>query len=226
MKNKFTALIAVRKGSQRVKNKNIKPFCNSSLLEIKIKQAIKCPLIDEVVVSSNCDYMLSIAKKYNVITHKRKEYYCSNTVPMNIVYEHLAKNLKCDHIVYLHVTSPLLKDESLLKAIQEYKNNICSYDSLASVEHFKKYIWYNNKAVNYDPGNHPRSQDLPDYCSLNFAINIISKKKMIEKRNIIGDKFYPYYLDEIESIDVDNKIDFKIAEFLYKEENYERRNKA
>ena len=34
---KLTAIIPVREGSQRVKNKNIKPFAGSTLLDIKIE---------------------------------------------------------------------------------------------------------------------------------------------------------------------------------------------
>ena len=55
-----------------------------------------------------------------------------------------------------------------------------------------KYIWYENKAINYDPTNHPRSQDLPKYLALNFAINILPRKIMIESKSILGNKFYPF----------------------------------
>ena len=214
---KYTALIAVRKGSQRIKSKNIKPFCNSSLLEIKIQQAVRCSLIDEVVVSSDCEKMLSMAKDYGVKTQKRDDYFCSNDIPMNLVYEYLARNIDCEHVVYLHVTSPLLLDESLQKSIELYKKKTLEgYDSLASVENLKKYLWHKGNAVNYNPDQHPRSQDLPEYVALNFAINIVSRDIMISRKNILGNNFYPYVLSEIESIDVDNEFDFEIAEHFYK----------
>ena len=38
---------------------------------------------------------------------------------------------------------------------------------------------------------------------------------MIQKKNIIGDKFMPYWLDELESFDIDNEQEFKMAEYLY-----------
>lgn len=214
---KYTGLIAVRKGSQRIRNKNIRSFCDSSLLEIKIKQAKRCSLIDKVVVSSDCEKMLTVAKNLGAATHRREEYFCSNSVPMNLVYEHLAKSVVCDHVVYLHVTSPLLSDESLKKSIETYKKKINEgYDSLASVEEVKKYLWCEGKPVNYDPNNHPRSQDLPSYAALNFAINIISRDRMIQRKNILGKKFYPFLLSSIESIDVDNQFEFDIAEYLYR----------
>ena len=76
-------------------------------------------------------------------------------------------------------------------------------------------MWLGDKAINYDPLNHPRSQDLPDVYALNFAANILSREMMIKNRNIIGDKFYPYMIDDVESVDVDTEFDFVIAEFLY-----------
>ena len=60
---KITAVIPVRKGSVRVRDKNIKPFANTTLLELKIKQLKNINLIDKIIVSSDCNKMLEIASK-------------------------------------------------------------------------------------------------------------------------------------------------------------------
>ena len=204
---KYLALIAVRKGSQRVQNKNIRNFCGTSLLEIKVKQAMSCKFINEVVVSSDCEKMLKLSTQLGAKVHKREEFYCSSTVPMNSVYEHLARNIDCEHVVYLHATSPFLTDKSLEGSIIKYEEKIkIGYDSLASVEKIKKYLWYNNKPVNYDPSMHPRSQDLPNFLALNFAINIIKRKDMIKYKNILSD---------IEGFDIDEEFDFLLAKKIY-----------
>ena len=213
---KTTALIAVREGSKRIHKKNIRNFAGSSLLEIKIKQALAAKGIDEILVSSDSDEMLDLANSFNVKTIKRPAKFCSNSIEMKEVYKHLAENLDCDHVVYLHVTSPLLKIETLNESIKIYKNLGPEFSSLASVEHIMKYIWFEGKAINYDPKNHPRSQDLDKYYILNFAINIIPKIEMIKTKSILGDNFYPYFISEIESIDVDTKVQFEMAEFMYK----------
>ena len=220
MNGNYTGLIAVRGGSQRIKNKNIRDFCGTSLLEIKTKQAMTCPLIDSVVVSSDCDEMIDLARKLGAKTHKRDSFFCSNDVPMNLVYEHLANSIDCKNVVYLHVTSPLLKDETLINCIETYsKKKDEGYDSLATVETVKKYLWYENEAINYNPSKHPRSQDLPEYYALNFAVNIISRENMVKNKNILGRNFYPFIIDETESIDVDNIFDFEIAKFYYEKVN-------
>ena len=59
-KDKLTAVIPVRKGSQRVKNKNLKPFADSTLLDIKIETLKKVIGLDEIVVSSDSQEMLDI----------------------------------------------------------------------------------------------------------------------------------------------------------------------
>jgi N-acylneuraminate cytidylyltransferase len=215
MKENISALIAVRAGSKRVLNKNIRPFANKSLLEIKINSIKKVKSIKEIFVSSDDDNMLKIAKDLGATPVKRDKYFASDFVPMSEVYVHMAQNLKCKHIAYLNVTSPLLSHKTLEECIQKYKVLDKKYDSLATVNLVKEYMWLNGKAINYDPNNHPRSQDLPDIYSLNFAACILPRETMIERRNIIGDNFYKFITSQEESTDIDTMLDFKIAEFLY-----------
>ena len=217
MNNRLSAIIAVRKGSKRVVNKNSRPFAGSSLLEIKIQQLLRMDSINNIYVSSDCERMLSLASKYNVKTDLRDPHYASDSVPMNEVYEYLANITQDEHILYAHVTSPLLLDSSLRKSIEKYFSLPEEYDSLATVHQLHEYIWHNGAPVNYDPNSHPRSQDLPNYYALNFAANLITRKSMLSRKNIVGNKFYPFFLNDIESIDVDTELDFKVAEFTYNE---------
>ncbi len=222
MKNDIAALIAVRGGSKRVPEKNVRKFADSNLLEIKIRQAMTLENISGVYVSSDDRRMLAMADELAAIPLVRPVYYASDTVPMREVYRHLASEIECEHILYLHVTSPLLEDETLSECVQKYKNLSSKYDSLATVHSVKEYLWQDSNPVNYDPSNHPRSQDLPDIYALNFAANILPRQVMIEKGNIVGNRFCPYYLDEIESVDIDTEFDFLIAEFLYQKHKLDK----
>ena len=220
MSKKITAMIAVRSGSKRVPNKNIRPFCETSLLDIKVKQLSRSGLFDQIVVSSDCEKMLNISGSYHGVTSvKRPSWLATDDVPMNDVYEYLASLADNDHVCFVHVTSPLLKDSSLQSCVKEYLDMTSDFDSLATVTKLKEYIWHNGVAVNYDPNNHPRSQDLPDYCALNFAVNIIGKRNMIDRRNIVGSKFKPFFLSSEESVDVDTMLDFEFAQLLYRKKN-------
>jgi len=215
MQKKVSALIAVRSGSVRVKNKNIRTFNDSTLLELKIKQLQSVKEINDVVVNSNSDEMLSIAKNLGAKTVKRDDYYASNTISMSSVFEHMAKNMDCENILYANCTNPLVSTNSYSDAIRIFLNNTSAYDSLVSCHDIKEFLYLDGKALNYDPMNQPRSQDLPDVVALNFAISIISKSDMIKNKNIIGINPYFYKLNEVESLDIDTPLDFFIAEKLY-----------
>jgi len=215
MQKKVSALIAVRSGSVRVKNKNIRTFNDSTLLELKIKQLQSVKEINDVVVNSNSDEMLSIAKNLGAKTVKRDDYYASNTISMSSVFEDMAKNMDCENILYANCTNPLVSTNSYSDAIRIFLNNTSAYDSLVSCHDIKEFLYLDGKALNYDPMNQPRSQDLPNVVALNFAISIIPKSDMIKNRNIIGMNPYFYKLNEVESLDIDTPLDFFIAEKLY-----------
>lgn len=213
------ALVAVRSGSQRVENKNIRPFAGSSLLEIKLDQLKRISVFDSIVVNSNDDEMLAIAAKKGCETVKRDEYYASNSVSMSDVYKNMAENIDCDIIAYINVTNPLLMDKTIINAIETFLTNMDKFDSLNSAHTIKEFLFKDNIPINYDIRHQPRSQDLPDIYALNFAISIISRKNMIECKNVVGYKPYIYPIDEIEATDIDNPIDFEFAEYVYRRRN-------
>jgi len=211
----INVLIAVRGGSKRVPRKNVRPFCDSSMLELKIEQALRLKDISGVVVTSDDEEMLDIAFGYNdVDVMERDPHYASDTVPMGDVYVHLASLLDCKDILWTPVTSPLVTDRSVQDCINIYKHR-GHHDSVVTTNIIKEYMWLDGKAVNYDPKNHPRSQDLPDIYALNFAVNILPRELMIENKNILGNDFYSYMLNEVEALDVDTEHEFMLAEFLY-----------
>tara|TARA_A100001015_G_C14982343_1_gene710014 strand:+ start:811 stop:1473 length:663 start_codon:yes stop_codon:yes gene_type:complete len=214
MKN-ICAVIAARSGSKRVKNKNIRRFGKSSLLVRKIIQLKKIKILDDIYVNSNDNKILSIAKKNGAKIIKREKKYATNYVKINDVYVNVVKKVPSKHIFFVHITSPFVKTKSMEDAIKKYfKLNKKKYDCLASTSPVKKFLWFKNKAINYNPKKMPRSQDLPDFFYLNFAFNILTKKNILKYKNIIGKKIKPFHLDEIESFDIDNMEEFKLANLI------------
>ena len=216
------ALIPVRAGSQRVKNKNIRPFAGSSLLEIKIKQMQRIKELDGVIVNSDSDEMLDIAKSLGAETVKRDTYFASSSVPINEVYVDLANHCDSDLILFADATNPLIKDETVKQVIQTYFHNINKYDSCNTVDVVKLFLWKDGKPLNYSEDNKPRSQDLPDIYAINSAINIISKDNMVKKRAFVGSTPFLFPIDAVEGLDIDNEIDFEFAEFMYKKYRMEK----
>ena len=78
-------------------------------------------------------------------------------------------------------------------------------------------MWKGNKSLNYNSLKAPNSQNLPkNYYELTFGLNIISRDKMIKLKNIVGNKPKFMILDKVESTDIDDEVDFFIAQALYK----------
>ena len=212
----LTFIIAVRKGSKRVKNKNIRKFGNSNLLEIKLKQIKRLFGIKNIFLSSDCKQSLKIGKKYNVKLDYRPKQFASNKIQMKKVYSYLASRVSTKYVCYLHVTSPFLKDKTLIKAIKLFFKYSRRKDvTLATVTKVKEYLWYKNKALNYNPSNHPPSQKLPEYLALNFAINIVNRDYMHSYGKIVSNKFLPAVLEFPENIDIDEEWQFKFASKLF-----------
>lgn len=120
------------------------------------------------------------------------------------------------YLAYINATNPLIKDNTIVNAIEQYKQICDKYDSLNSAHLIKKFMFKDNLPINYDLRNQPRSQDLPDIYALNFAVSIISRKNMIDCQNVVGRRPYMYSIDEVEATDIDNPIDFEFAEYVYK----------
>lgn len=209
------ALVAVRSGSTRVDNKNLRPFCGSNLIRVKLEQLQRIQELDGIVLNSNDDEMLAIGHEMGVTCVKREQYYASNQVVMSEVFVNMAKNCNADIIVYANVTNPLLKDDSLREAIAFYREHANEYDSVNSAHVLKEFMFLNGKPLNFDPANQPRSQDLPNIYVPNAAFSILPRELMIRDRNIVARKPFMYEIDYYEAIDIDNLIDFEIAEYLY-----------
>lgn len=60
---KITAVIPIRSGSQRVKDKNLRPFANTTLMENKINSLLQVPDLDSIIVNTNSEEAIEIVKK-------------------------------------------------------------------------------------------------------------------------------------------------------------------
>ena len=215
-REKITVVVPVRKGSQRVKNKNFKPFADSNLLKVKLDILKQVDVIDEIVVNTDSNIAMEIADEYDVSKCIREDYYASSECNNSEFFQNIAENTDTDYIIYSPCTAPLIKVDTYYDFINRFRNAKDRYDSLTTVTDIKQHLWLNEKPMNYKPSDSPNTQDLPDIVSLTYGISIISKENMIKHRNVVGKKPLFYKLDDFEAIDIDNPIDFEFAEFIYK----------
>lgn len=218
---KITAVIPVRKGSQRVKDKNLRPFAGTSLLEIKIKSLLLVPEVDTIVVNTNSEAAIEFVKEEyagtKVTYHRREEYYASSLCSGSDFFKHLGEVTDTDVFIYAPCTSPFVKPETISACIKKYidNKNKGEYDCVSTVSSVKEFLWLKGEAINYDPLNAPNSQNLPDVVALNFGATVVGREDLIKNRNIIGKKPDFIITSDIEALDIDTPLDFYIAEQLY-----------
>ena len=216
MSNNVIAMVPVRAGSTRVPNKNTRPFGGTSLLQLKLELLKKVVGITRIVVSTDCDTSADMALKEGAEVQWRNEYYAGSDVTNDQHWLHIAQTTPGDIVFLAQVTSPLLRVSSMQAALKAFLR-FGTHDSINSVSAEKKFLWKDTKPINYEIDVTPKSQDLPEIVSLNFAITIISKQTMMERKNVIGYKPSFFELSKVESLDVDDLTDFKIAELMYLE---------
>jgi N-acylneuraminate cytidylyltransferase len=140
MKNgKLTVVVPVRAGSQRVKDKNIKPFANSNLLKIKLETLKNVSTIDNIIVNSDSDEMLDIALSYGVSTHKREGYYASSDCDNSEFFQHIAETTMSDYILCSLVTAPLISTETYFSCIDKFMSS--NIENLVTVSDIKHHMW-------------------------------------------------------------------------------------
>ena len=219
MDYKLTAMIGVRKGSKRVLNKNSKPFHNTTLLDLKIQTLLKCKNINYIMVTSDCNEMLKIASKYNVLTDIRSTYFASDECPTSEYFKYLAKICPTHNMIYAPVTSPFITEKDYDKIIEFYnsKEFTKNYDSITTTEKLHEFIYVNKKPLLFNSNKLPKSQDIKGIEKLTFGCSILPCHILEERSFIFGYKpFFYNFENTLKNIDIDTNNDFKIAELLYK----------
>jgi CMP-N-acetylneuraminic acid synthetase len=218
----ITAFLPMRKGSQRVKNKNIKDFSTikGGLTFIKISQLLKSKKINKIIISTNDDEVKNIAKSFDsekiVIDDRPEELASSNTSTDDLV-RYVPTIIDTGIVLWTHVTSPFVTDLIYDCMIEKYLKNIDNFDSLMSVTKVQKFLWNEKGSINYDRSKEkwPRTQTIDPIYDINsgaFIANINIYKKLEDR---IGNNPYLYAISDKEAFDIDWADDFDIAEVLW-----------
>lgn len=210
----ITAVIPVRQGSRRLKNKNVAPFAGTNLLINKINHLKQVKEIDNIVVSSDSDLMLAMAESQGVGTHKRAPEFCDEkSKTFGEVVAHVCENVPGDHILWATCTAPLVFPKHYRQAISLYYQALeQGYDSLVSMEMIKRYLWDDKGPLNYELGvKHVPSQQLPPLYIVTDGILLAPRAKMIEWKYFHGSHPYRYILDKRTSVDIDDGLDLAQA---------------
>jgi len=224
----FLAIIPARGGSKRLPRKNVLDLTGKPLIAWSIEAGLKSKYIDEVMVTTDDDEIIGIAKKFGAnVPFKRPNELANDYATRQEVIKHTIKfyenelNKKFDYVVFLQPTSPLRNDKHIDEAIEYmFEKNGDAVVSVCEVEHpiywsgtlpkdknMSKFL--DNVAVQ------SRSQDLPTNYRLNGAIYICDTQKFLKEGCVfLKENIFAYCMSREDSVDIDEEIDFKFAEML------------
>lgn len=213
-----------RKGSQRVLNKNTRPFAGveGGLLRIKLAQLLACKRIDNIYLSSDDEVVLNIGRAMNderIVIDKRPDHLCQSSTSTDDLVRYVPELIKEDAtIMWTHVTSPFLKAETYDDMLETYYAHLDEYDSLMSVNELRTFIWNKDGAINYDRAieKWPRTQTLEPWYEINSGAFVADRSIYKQLHDRVGKHVFPYPTAKIESFDIDWPEDFEMAEIMYK----------
>ena len=225
----FLAIIPARSGSKRLPRKNVLDLAGKPLIAWSIEAARESQYIDSVVVSSDDDEILSVAKRYGAQSINRPKELASDTARTMDALFHVIENMQedYDYIVLLQPTSPLRNAKDIDGAIEYlFEKEAQSIVSICEMEHSP--LWANTLPHDRNMRNflkdevlNKRSQDLEPYYRLNGAIYICKMEELLrEKSFFLKEGLFAYEMPQEKSIDIDTKLDFLIAESLLKNANF------
>lgn len=222
-----TVFLPCRSGSERIPEKNTKTFADikGGLLTIKLNQLLKVNLIDSIVVSSNDNNVIKIARQVSsqIIIDERPEHLALSSTSTDDLIKYVPEIINEGHVIWTHTTSPFLDHFIYDQAIKLYLDNLNNekYDSLMTVNKIQTFLWDDNESFNYDRKveKWPRTQTLKELFEINSGmfINSIENYKNFEDR--IGVKPYLMNTKGYSSFDIDWPEDFLLGEMIYRRLN-------
>ncbi|TAI84932.1 cytidylyltransferase domain-containing protein [Pectobacterium versatile] len=232
----ITAFLPCRKGSQRIPDKNVKPFAGvqGGLLEIKLTQLLACDAIDQIFVSSNDDRVLSFTQKIQdsrIIIDERPDHLGSSSTTTDALINYVAELISNSVItkgdlLWTHVTSPFVTELHYQALLNKYKEKVTvGYDSLITAKKIQGFLWDDKKPINYDREveKWPRTQTIPPIYEIDSAAFIASSDIYLNFHDRMGKFPFIEIQEGICSLDIDWPDDFFIAEKIY--EHYSAKNR-
>lgn len=181
---------------------------------MKIDRLKEAGVFDDIVVNTDSEEAIQIAKAKGVSYHRREPYYASSECSGSDFFKHLGEVTQTDAFVYTPCTSPFIATQTIKKCIETYKESP-ENDCVATVTLVKEFMWLDGKPINYQKECAPNSQNLPDITAINFGLTIVDRQSLIRNKNIIGDNPLFVVTSGIECVDIDTPLDFYVAEKIY-----------
>ena len=228
--NKILCTICARGGSKGVPGKNIRPLHGKPMIVWTIEQAINSHLFEHIVVSTDSDKIIRIAKSAGAeVFFKRSPELSSDTVAkLPAIRDAFLRseehyNDKYDILVDLDASSPLRLVDDVINAVDFFLNT--NFDNLITGTIARRSPYFNLVET---VGNTKRvviskkpkvpiycRQDAPACYDMNASIYIWNRRTILECDEVLGQNTGIYVMPEERSIDVDSELSFEFVEYIF-----------
>lgn len=224
----LVALLPMKAHSERVPSKNFRTFAGKPLYRWMLDTLLDIPTITKVVINTDARHMLDISDiphNERVFVRDRKAELCGDFVSMNLVIDDDIKNVHAESYLMSHTTNPLLKSDTVTRAIMTFQKGQATHakDSLFTVtKHQTRFYKADGSAINHDPNHLLRTQDLEPWFEENSNLYLFTKESFSRTNARIGRNPILFETPKSESFDIDDMEDWDIAEA----QAYNRLNKG
>lgn len=223
---KTLAMITARGGSKRIPRKNIKEFNGKPIIAYSIEAALKSGAFDEVMVSTDDQEIAEIARKYGASVPFMRSEKTSNDFATTVdvigevisEYHNIGKDF--DLFACIYPTAPFITSDKLREAVKKLSES--DADSLIPVVRFsyppqRAMEIHDGRLVFRQPENlSKRSQDLEPHYHDAGQFYVVKTESFLKNKGIMVGQILPMELSELEVQDIDNEVDWKLAEMKYK----------
>jgi CMP-N-acetylneuraminic acid synthetase len=217
---KKIAIIPARGGSKRLPGKNIKKICGRPLIEWTIEAALKSKLFDRIIVSTDSDEIREISIRAGAeVPELASDTATTNDVVTDIVNWLEGTGVVVSTIMILQPTSPLRTETDIINAFDlMVEKKAKAIVSVCEIEHPIQYCNVLEDDLSMDnfipEASIKRKQDLPTYYRLNGSIYLFNRDYVTNINAIYSKGTFAYIMNRFNSIDIDEEIDFELAEIL------------
>ena len=215
---KIIAVGQARLNSTRCKRKMLRPFANTTLVELAVKRLGNVKNFDGVYFGAHEDELLEVARSglpSSSIKVRTKE--MANTDDMMLSYSWL-RDIDFDYCMWINSCHGHLKAATLDQAADEFRGG--QYKSMTSVT--KRYTWYYNQdgepVNNKDPLTQVITQQSEPLYEVANAFHLFQKEHFFSTKTYWNNKKYDPFLfviNDIEALDVDTEEEFVISEAVF-----------
>ncbi|MBR5566451.1 MAG: pseudaminic acid cytidylyltransferase [Roseburia sp.] len=223
--SKTVAIITARGGSKRIPRKNIKEFCEKPIIAYSIESAIESGVFDEVMVSTDDEEIAGIAKQYGAkvpfmrSVNTANDYATTADVICEVLEEYRAIGKVYEYACCIYPTAPFVTAEKLKTAMELLVST--EADSVMPVTAFSfppmrgMYIREDMLSYAFPEYSQKRSQDIEAMyhdCGQFYCFEV---ERFMETKKLVTENTRPIIVSELEVQDIDNEIDWKLAELKY-----------